>query len=177
MTLRGIEFEPDFTVLGDEAIGPCGMILISGHFHLNHLFLRLLYDRGKRVNLVMASPPKEPNIWGTRTPLAIIRPDRMSLVRIRHRVTAGEIVGGLVDTVEQREGRHTITTPHETVFISEKIFRLAERAGLPILFGTTRITASGEIIIKLLRPSSTRADAMVEEFCQFLRSEIVQVAY
>ena len=177
MTLSGIEFDPASTFVGDEPTGPAGAIIISGHFHLNNLYLRLVHDRGKRVNLLMESPPIVPRVVGTRSPLGIIRPDTMSLVRIRRRVAAGEIVGALVDTTEEREGRPAITTPHGTVFISDEIMRLAERAGLPILFGTTRVAASGKIVMKLIRPSSTRADAVLEEFCQFLRAEIAQVAY
>ncbi|HYE66490.1 MAG TPA: hypothetical protein VD966_12960 [Pyrinomonadaceae bacterium] len=77
MMRLNIGFDPALTVHGAEALGAGGMLILTGHFSLNGLFIRWLSDRGYRVSMVMYSPFREPKVTGTRTPLDVIKSDQI----------------------------------------------------------------------------------------------------
>lgn len=174
LTRCGIEFDPILTVHGAEALSQGGALLISGHFFLNFLFIRWLHDQRQSVNVVLLRAAERVGVLGTHDSVEIINPDAMSLIRIRRKVKAGSIVAIALDDPSPQEGRRRISLPSGTLFVSDKIFRFAERAGLPILFLATRLTSDGEIIAHVVRPSSARAAVVFDEFCQFLQAELSQ---
>jgi hypothetical protein len=172
----GVEFDPIVTVRGAEAVGAGGAIVISGHFLLNGMFLRWLYERGSRVSVLMAQAPDRPKvIIGTRVPLEVLLPDPMVLVRVRRRVTAGGVVLMDIDALEPGEGRHRVDTPMGPRYVSDAVMRFAERAKLPILFCATRVARGGEVVVSVARPTSSCAASVLREFCHFLVAEARQV--
>jgi hypothetical protein len=170
-----VEFDPGLSVRGADAIGAGGALLVSGHFFLNSLLVRWLFDRGHKVTSVMFDPGDRPTIVGTRVPLDVIRPDRMVLVRIRRRVAAGGVVVMALDSARPLEGGRTVETPAGPRYVSETLPRFAERAGIPILYCATRVAPDGEVVVNVVRPSSSRADVVLDEFCRFLLAETEQI--
>lgn len=170
-----IEFDPTLVVRGADAIGPGGAILVSAHTGLSPLFVRWLSDRGHRVSVV--TKRKNRKIPGRRDPLEVIRPDSMMLVRVRQRVAAGGMVLLYIDSELPIEGWHKVQVKYGPLYVSDKIMRFAERARLPLLYCATRVQADGEIVARIVRPTSTSAAVAFDEFCQFLREEIEQTDY
>lgn len=168
MARRDVEFDPTLTVTGTDSLGAGGAIIISGHFFLNHLFLRWLHDRGRRVSIIMTQPVRA-RILGTHVPLDVIEADALCLVRARSRVAAGDIVAIPVDCISRLEGCRSVDTPYGKVFVSDKIMRFAELVGVPVLFIATHVSREqGEIIVNVVRPTSMEATVAYDEFCQFL---------
>jgi hypothetical protein len=171
MTHYGVEFDPVLTVHGAEALSAGGAIIISGHYYLNFVFLRWLLDQGREVSFVTDYYPERWKIMGTNIPLDAFHASGGGLRGIRRRVKAGGLVAVALDSQHAAQGWRELKMRHRTVFISDTIFRFAERAGLPILFFVTHVTADGRIIAKVARPSSRQAARVQDEFCQFLRHD------
>src|SRR5207237_4439300 len=53
LTFNDIEFEPVVKVRGDELPVSDGAILISGHFYLNFVFFRTLFDAGRETTVFL----------------------------------------------------------------------------------------------------------------------------
>ena len=170
-----IEFDLMMNVQGSEAVSEGGAIFISAHTGLSTLFVRWLSDRGHQVSVV--TKRKNRKIPGSLDPLDVIRPDTMMLVRVRQRVAAGRVVLLYVDSEHPIEGWHKIEVKYGPLYISDKVMRFAERARIPILFCATRVMADGQVGSRIVRPSSTSAAVVFDEFCQFLREEIDQTDY
>jgi hypothetical protein len=171
LTRHGILVEPRLTVKGQAALPANGAILVSGHFSLNWLFLRWLHDHGARVRAAAPEPPPQSNFIGTRTPLNFIKTDTLGLLRIRRWVAAGGVVGVVLDRREGDARWHGVATVAGPLFVTDKIMRLAERADLPLLFVSTRLTAGGEVEVEVIRPAGTHAADTFHEFCHFLRAQ------
>jgi hypothetical protein len=173
MARRNVKFDPSLTVLGAEALDSTGAILISGHFFLNNLFLRWLHDRGRRVSIIMTTRPARTRFIGTDDPMEIIEADSLCLLRARRRVAEGGIVGIPVDCISHLDGTPSIDSPYGKLFLPQNVMRFAERAGIPLLFVATHVTRDGLVVTNLVRPSSTQADSVYQEFCQFMLSQFV----
>jgi hypothetical protein len=171
LTRHGILVEPRLTVKGQAALPAGGAILVSGHFSLNWLFLRWLHDHGARVRAVAPEPPPQSDFIGTRMPLHFIKADALGLLRIRRWVAAGGVVGIVLDRREGGARWHSVPTVAGPLFVTDMIMRLAERANLPLLFVSTRLTAGDEVEVEVIRPTGTHAAVIFEEFCRFLRAE------
>src|SRR5262249_39637736 len=141
MAFRGVEFEPELVVQGAEVI-PCGgVILATGHFRLNRLFLRWLFDRGRPGAAGMKPPRPVPYVWGTRVRLDAILADRQVLLRLRRRLAAGATVFIDLDGPEPSPGARLVETVVGPRYVSDAVPRFAERLGLPVVFCSTLVQA------------------------------------
>ena len=172
MARCGLTHDLKLTVRGGEVIREGGAIILGGHFRLNYLFLRWLHDQGWKLSAVMAFHPDPPKISGTNKRLDVIPPDAWCLHRVRRHIAEGRKVGVEVDSVVGSPGRRWIELPDGKVFISDSIFRLAERARIPIYFIAARVTPDDEIVVEVVQPTGSDADATYDEFCRFLQDSL-----
>jgi hypothetical protein len=174
---RGGEFAPALTVSGADAIGADGAVFVTGHFRLTGLFIRWLFDRGHRISVVMFRPPARPRVAGTRVPLDVIRPDAMVFMRIRQRVRNGGVVIIALDQRHPQPGCRRIETPAGERYISDALMRFAERSRIPVLFFSTRVAPTGDVVARVIRPTSSQAAAVFDEFYRFLCFEVDEVEF
>lgn len=172
----GMEFDQTLAVRGADSIGEGGAILVSAHFGLSLLFVRWLYDHGYQVSVVTEQINRK-TIPGRRAPVEVLLPDEMVFVRIRQRIASGGLVLINVDSELPAERRHKIEVKYGPLYVSDNVMRFAERARIPLLYHATRVLADGEIVTRIVRPTSTNASVAFEEFCRFLREEIDQTDY
>lgn len=162
----GVGFDPAMTVHGAEKIGPGGALVVTAHFHLTHLFVRWLHDRGHKVSMVMFRTPERPRIAGTRSPLDVIAADERVFVRVRRRVREGRVVFLVLDAARPLGGYVGVETPNGRRYVSDAAMRFAERARIPLLCCSTVIGPGGVVVkIYALPP---RASTAFGEFCRFL---------
>jgi len=171
-----MEFDQTLAVRGADSIGEGGAILVSAHFGLSLLFVRWLYDHGYQVSVVTEQINRK-TIPGRRAPVEVLLPDEMVFVRIRQRIASGGLVLINVDSELPAERRHKIEVKYGPLYVSDNVMRFAERARIPLLYHATRVLADGEIVTRIVRPTSTNASVAFEEFCRFLREEIDQTDY
>lgn len=172
----GIEFDQTLAVQGADSIGEGGAILVSAHFGLSLLFVRWLYDHGYQVSVVTEQINRK-TIPGRRAPVEVLLPDEMVFVRIRQRIADGGLVLINVDSELPAERRHKIEVKYGPLYVSDNVMRFAERARIPLLYHATRVLDNGEIVTRIVRPTSTNASVAFDEFCRFLREEIEQTDY
>jgi lauroyl/myristoyl acyltransferase len=108
-------------------------------------------------------------IFGTTEKIDVIKPTANSLREIKKRVKAGEIVSICIDHCEPIEGWKRLDIPERQIYISEAIFRFAERLEIPLVFFATRVNSKNEIEIHTARPVSKRSNEVTTEFTEFLK--------
>lgn len=171
MVHQRLGFDPVIDVQGLDALHDSAAILISGHFSLNLLGLRWLYDHGHPVTLVTEHSWLYSHTIGISAVSETICPDAFSLINIRSRLLSRKKIGIDIDCFSRNGGPRTIETPMGTVFIRDTIMKFAERMGVPVLFVVTHFTRDGNVSANIVRPSSTRAEIVLDDFCRFLAAE------
>lgn len=171
MVHQRIGFDPVIDVRGMESLQDGAAILISGHFSLNLLGLRWLYDQGHPVTLLTEHSWLYSHICGIPELNETILPDSHSLINVRGRLLGGNKIGLDIDCFSPHSGSRAIETPMGTVYIRDTIMKLAERMGVPVLFVATHFIRDGHVTANIIRPSSTRAEIVLDEFCRFLEAE------
>jgi hypothetical protein len=141
-----------------------GAIFASGHFPLNWIITRYLYDQGLWPAIVKVFPHADPYIWGTtvtddlvlNTPAILVR--FRSILREQRPIVLDIDGGGLGETV-----------PVDTVlgrgYVATGIFRFAAKMNVPIYFACARLEASGEPRLFVRRVQSA------EEFNEHFRAQ------
>jgi hypothetical protein len=177
MYWRGITFDAQIRVIGANNLGSAGALIMSGHFYLNLLFLRWLRDQGRRVTLVAADPVKTYTLPGTGELLDVIPADRAVFTRIRQRVDNGRLVLLMPDIPLSGKSvaACTVRSPSGTQEIKTSAFVFAEKAGIPLLFCSTRVSPDYQVFTKIVRPPSQNASAARESFVRFLEAEAAEI--
>lgn len=174
MTRTRVPFDVDVVVRGGELVPPGAALLVSGHFLLNVLHSRWLYDRNDR-GAVVVNGPREPLFdAGTDSPRDLLYGGPQVLVQIRGRLARGQKI--FVDIEESRphDGWISLDTAAGRRYVSPAIPRLAQRLGVPLVFLSTRF--EGDRIVLAFAPLPADADAALAEFCRLLAAEVAQIA-
>ena len=174
LTHRGIEFEPEIIFRESERDLKEGAIMVSGHFFLNFFVLRWLFDQGYRQSTVIRDEYDRQKVLGTKNEFDVIKPTAECLMEIKRRVKAGEIISICVDHCEPLEGWQKLDIPNRQLYISDIIFKFAERLEIPLIFFGTRRNSNNEIEITTTRPNSTKSAEMTAEFGDFLKSLLIK---
>jgi hypothetical protein len=169
LTLRGIEFEPEIIFRESDRDLREGAIMVSGHFFLNFFVLRWLFDNGYKQSTVIRDEYDRQKVLGTRSEIDVIKPTAECLREIRRRVKAGEIISICVDHCEPLDGWQKLDIPNRQVYISDTIFKFAERLEIPLIFFGTQLNSNNKIEITTLRPNSTKSAEVAAEFGEFLK--------
>jgi hypothetical protein len=164
MVRLGVTFDPHVEIAGLELLPPGPAIFVSGHFMLNILLSRWMYDRGERVTIIHWRPGSM-RVIGTGVTIDALDTTPQVLLQVRSRLAGGARVVADVDNPASATGE-ALYLPHGTVYVSDRIFRLAERLGVPVRFFATRIV-NGQARITIEQPTSGDADTMVREFRAF----------
>jgi hypothetical protein len=170
LTYKGIEFDPQIQVRQLKEDIPNGAIFVSGHFFLNYFLIRWLYDNGYKQSIVIRDEHDFHRVIGTNDKIDVIKPNAESLLEIKKRIKAGEIISICVDHHEPLEGWQKLNIPNRSIYISDIIFKFAERLEIPLVFFGTKINADKEIEVYTARPNSTKSNNMTAEFAAFLKT-------
>ena len=169
-----IEFDPDLKVIGSESIDN-GTLIFTGHFGLTGVFLRWLFDKGKRVSTIMYAPFANPRVLGTLNPIEVIKADSMVLVRVRRRLAEGGVVVIALDTSQTSRSWRALDKPGGLRNVNETAMRFAERTNVPVLFCSTRIGDDGNVEATITHPSWTNSTELFDKFCSFLCAEALRI--
>ena len=167
----GVRFDNGLQVTSVGALSAEPKIILSGHLNMNRLLTRWLHEQGQRITSVMTFPPPFPRIFGTDIPIDVIRGDEMVLVKMRHRLAEGRTVIVYVDGLHPSPRSISLAIPDVPLYVSENIFRFAERLNVPVFFSAARVAPDGTAIARIVRSVSSNSTGMRDEFCEFLRAE------
>jgi hypothetical protein len=168
LTHHGVTFDPKI-VWSSPAEPPKGSIFVSGHFYLNFFVIRALHDKGLKQSTVIRDEYDRQPVFGTTEKIDVIKPTAKCLREIKKRVNAGEVVTICIDHCEPIEGWKKLDIPDRQIYISEAIFKFAERLQIPLVFFGTQVNAKNEIEIHTARPVSTKVNEITSEFTEFLK--------
>jgi hypothetical protein len=174
LTHQGIEFEPKIIFRESERDLKKGAIMVSGHFFLNFFVLRWLFDQGYEQSTVIRDDYDRQKVLGTLDEIDVIKPTADCLREIKRRVKAGEIISICVDHCEPLEGWHKLDIPNRQIYISDIIFKFAERLEIPLIFFGTQLNSNNEIEITSVRPNATKSAEVTTEFGEFLKQLLVK---
>ncbi|HUR82226.1 MAG TPA: hypothetical protein VM733_15785 [Thermoanaerobaculia bacterium] len=161
MTAAGTHFDPEVRYDGPEDLA--GALLISGHFPLNALVTRYLFDRGLPPAVVKRFPLADPYYWGSFVRDEVLDPSPAVLVRVRHALAAGRPVFIDIDTEENIERGVTVTTAYGTKNVSTAVFDFARRCNIPLYFACGRCEGRGLPLV-YVRRIEPDADAFLAQF-------------
>ena len=169
-----IKFKPELEIDSPQLIqNNEGVLILTCHLILNRLLIRQLSEQGRRVTVVTIMPTVA-HYLGSSPLLKVIAPNSQSLIRIRQKIKAGEIVYLTVEMLEPNSSCQPLALDGQKYYISKTALQLVERTNLPVVFAYTRATKQGQPVVKLARPSSSLSTIAVEELCQFLSAEVEQ---
>ena len=141
MTAAGTRFDPEVRYDGPESLA--GALLISGHFPLNALVTRHLFDRGTPPAVVKRFPLADPYYWGSFVRDRVIEPSPAVLVKVRRALAQGHPVFIDIDSFEKVRRGVTADMAYGTVNVSTAVFDFARRCNVPLYFACGRNERSG----------------------------------
>jgi hypothetical protein len=165
MTAAGTSFDPEVRYDGPEE-SLAGALLVSGHFPLNALVTRLLFDRGTPPAVVKRFPLADPYYWGSFVRDHVIEPSPAVLVKVRRALAQGHPVFIDIDSYEEVARGVTAMTAYGTMHVSTAVFELARRANVPLYFACGRNERRGLPLVYV-----RRIEPDVEEFLAHYRKQ------
>lgn len=141
MVVTRTPFDPETRYDGPEV--PPESIVVSGHFPLNALVSRHLFDHGRLPVAIKSQPLADPYFWGTEVRDHALAPSPTVLLKVRSTLAAGRPV--LMDIDAAREGPRRVsvsTTIGEAAAVTAP-FELAARLGVPLYFACGRAERKG----------------------------------
>lgn len=149
MTAAGTRFDPEVRYDGPESLA--GALLVSGHFPLNALVTRLLFDRGTPPTIVKRFPLADPYYWGSFVRDHVLEPSPAVLVKVRHALAQGRPVFIDIDSYEEVARGVTAHTAYGTMHVSTAVFDFARRANVPLYFACGRNERRGLPVVFVRR--------------------------
>lgn len=164
MTAAGTRFDPIVRWDGPEDLA--GALLVSGHFPLNALVTRALFDRGLPPAVVKRVPLADPYYWGSfvRDEVVTATPD--ALLRIRGILRTGRPAFIDIDSSAPVPRGITVETARGIQYVSTAAFDFARRAAVPLYFACARSEKSGPPLVYVRRIET------VEEFIAHLQEQV-----
>lgn len=164
MTAAGTHFDPEVRYDGPESLA--GALLVSGHFPLNALVTRLLFDRGTPPAVVKRFPLADPYYWGSFVRDRVIESSPAVLVKVRRALMQGHPVFIDIDSYEEVARGVTVTTAYGTLHVSTAVFEFARRCDVPLYFACGRSERRGLPLVYV-----RRIEPDVEAFLQHYREQ------
>ena len=174
LTSGDIEFDPVINVNGAQYLPKGGAILVSGHFYLNFVFLRWLRDQGRAPSVFLRLGVDTWRFVGTQENMSILDPDRHSLLRVRELLRSGKFVVSAIDNNEPFQDWAELGVSERALFVSDRLFRLAEQLGCPVLFFFTRLEKKGTVVTEIVPATTRNAERTLAEFSIFMSEALSQ---
>lgn len=149
MIAAGTRFDPDVRYDGPEDLS--GALLVSGHFPLNALVTRCLFDRGTPPAVVKRFPLSDPCYWGTSVRDEVFDPSPAVLLKVRRALAEGRPVFIDIDTMEDVKRGFRTATPYGVLSISTAVFDFARRLQIPLYFACGRSERRGSPLVYIRR--------------------------
>jgi len=149
MIVAGTRFDPEVRYDGPDDLR--GALLVSGHFPLNALVTRHLFDRGTPPAVVKRFPLIDPYYWGTPVRDEVLELSPAVLVRVRSALAQGRPVFVDIDTHEDVPRAVRATTAYGTLNVSTAIFDFARRCNVPLYFACGRNERRGLPLVYVRR--------------------------
>lgn len=172
MTYHNVEFDPVITVRGTDLIPPDGAIFIGGHFYLNFIFMRWLYDIGRQPTVFLLTGTDEWRIMGTKVPFEILKSEGISLIYVKHRISAGKLIAAVIDNPFPYPNWKKLNIPDVDIYVTDALIKLAERIKAPIFFFDTYFDKDDNVIANIVEASSNKTDVVLNEFSNFISSAL-----
>src|SRR5207237_10159944 len=141
-------------------------------FYLNFVVFRTLFGAGRETTVFLHMREEKSRVWGTKTPLEVLKPDKLSLMRARRRVAEGKFVAIALDSQNPVPGWHKLNVSDRELYVSDSVLKFSRRSNIPLFFFETGIDESGSIVVNVKKPSSTEIDRTLEEFAEFLHAAL-----
>ena len=169
MTAAGTHFDPEVRYDGPSQ-SLAGALLVSGHFPLNALVTRHLFDRGTPPAVVKRFPLADPYYWGSFVRDRVIEPSPAVLVKVRRALMEGHPVFIDIDSYEEVARGVTATTAYGTLHVSTAVFEFARRCDVPLYFACGRSERRGLPLVYV-----RRIEPDVEAFLTHYREQGAQI--
>ncbi|HKO00087.1 MAG TPA: hypothetical protein VJ032_00240 [Thermoanaerobaculia bacterium] len=170
-----VPYDPDLDVRGLEHFPDGAALIVSGHFLLNGLMTRCIFDAHRTLTIILGSERREPTFYaGTLQPIETLIVNPSILVQVRRRLADGGTVLIDIDSKTAREDSMRVETAVDTRWISPSVLQLAEKIGVPVIFTAARVERR-RATVTFVKPSSQKADVMLREFCDFYREHIAAI--
>jgi hypothetical protein len=175
MTRARVEFDPDVDIVGKELVAGPPVLIVSAHFLLNGAMTRWMIDSGRRLTMTLAGPREPMYYFGTTVPRDYHYAGPLLFLHMRRTLAEGGIGFVIAEESEPHENWLEVETAAGHRYVSPAVFTFAARTHTPIVFGATYLSPEGRVTVTYEQPRSTTAEAMTEEFCDFLRRHAAQV--
>jgi hypothetical protein len=175
MTRAGVTFDPDVDIRGRALTEDGAILVVSGHFLLNIMMTRWVFDVGRRYVAGLAGPREPLYYAGTTVPLECVYNGPQMFVQLRRRIDEDTIIFITVEVPVPNEDWIAVDTVVGRRYISPATFVFAERTRTRVVFTATYLDGEGRVIVTYERPQSLEAHAMAAEFCEFLQRHVAAV--
>lgn len=183
MTNSGVLFDPEICVDGAEQFDAArrkgrGVLVVAPHALLSLLLFRYLYDIGSVPTIISAAPFT--HIYGKRLMIPSLQPSVATMLCLRSALRKGGVVCAMIDQ-QQAEARRAIEvkTAEGTIYISDALFRLAERCHASVIFTAVRLEKQRGLVLTFTAPESapcTSVETLTKDFSAFLQAHLASVA-
>jgi hypothetical protein len=175
MTRAGVEFNVDIDIHGRELIPESGVFMVTGHFLLNIMMTRWIYDAGRHFIPGLGGPREPMFSAGTRVPLDHVFSSPRIFARVRQKIAAGSIVFLTIEVPVPQEGWIAVETVAGTRYVSPATFTYAARTGTPVVYAATYLDERGRLCVFYELPRSEDPETMAREFYAFLQRHAAAV--
>jgi hypothetical protein len=176
MTRAGVEFDPELEIRGRELVANGSAMIVSGHFLLNIAMSRWIFESGHRFTVGLGGPREPIFYFGTRAPLHHCFAGPQMFVQLRDAIRNGDSAFLTIEVAEPEEGLVGFDTVAGRRYLSPAAFAFALRTHTPVVFAATYLNREGRLQVTYEAPSSTDAEGITAEFCEFLQRHVAQVA-
>ncbi|HYO79393.1 MAG TPA: hypothetical protein VE010_23205 [Thermoanaerobaculia bacterium] len=168
-----ITFDPSLRMRG-AALPDGPAIIASGHFLLNFVMLRWIFDQGGAPAMIANQPDPLVCYAGTTTRIDTLQAARGVLLTARQRLAAGRKVMVMIDDHNPAPGYVQVETAAGFRYVSPVIHRFAERLNVPLYFANVYVDSHGELAAEL-RALPREADAAFEASCRYLTEDAARI--
>lgn len=174
LTRHGTLIDPKITMTGEPIAAEAarGTLLIGTHRIFGPLMIRALYDAGIRVTAMSEAPFTVP---GTREECDTLQ-GKLVLRKIALRLRAGGFVAAVIDRGDLDEPNLIeLTTTRGTLRIMDTVVRLAIHQNARILFFSSHLKDSDEVVVDFEAPSGgsgATVEAVTRDFISFIQRHV-----
>jgi hypothetical protein len=176
MTRARVEFDPELRIVSGELAGEGRLLILSGHFLLNVLSTRWLFDSGRPITAGLGGPREPMYYSGTTIPLPFVYAGPRMFVQLRRTIAEGSAGFITIEVPVPHDGWVVAETAAGRRYISPAIFTFAERTGTRVIFVATYLDRDGRVTVTFEQPHAKEAAAMTNEFREFLERHAGSVA-
>lgn len=169
LTIHNVEFDPVVYTEGAQLIPERGAIFLTGHFYLNFIFLRYLFDKGRVPNAFLLTGIDNWQLMGTRERVKILMPQKTSLLQVKTLIGSGELVLAAIDH-KSLHGfwNKKLSVSEREIYVSDSLIKFAEMGNVPIFFFDTDFDEKGNVVSVIEAASSTNSSVVLDEFSDFI---------